>query len=102
LAQGGARRSLGEGGLLYAGDMDVRTVYLIRSLSHTDETYVGSTSELAKRLAEHNAGQSSHTAKFAPWKLVVALQFADVRKANAFERYLKSGSGRAFANRHFR
>ena len=79
----------------------MRTVYLLRSLSHPDEKYVGVTSDLQKRLPDHNAGRSPHTTKFAPWELVVAVQFTDSRKANAFERYLKTGSGRAFAKRHF-
>jgi len=79
----------------------MRTVYLIRSLSQPDQTYVGSTGDLAKRLAAHNAGRSPYTSKFAPWELVVAVQCLDPRKANAFERYLKSGSGRAFAKKHF-
>jgi predicted GIY-YIG superfamily endonuclease len=79
----------------------MRAVYLIRSLSQPDQTYVGSTGDVGKRLAEHNARYSPHTSKFAPWELVVVVQFLDPRRANAFERYLKSGSGRAFANRHF-
>jgi hypothetical protein len=33
--------------------------------------------------------------------LVVQLEFADEQTARRFERYLKSGSGRAFAKRHF-
>ena len=78
----------------------MRTVYLIRSLAHPGQTYVGATSDVDARLTAHNAGRSPHTAKFVPWELVVALKFTDTRKANAFERYLKSGSGRAFANRH--
>jgi len=79
----------------------MRTVYVMRSLSQPDKTYIGSTGNMPVRLAAHNAGNSRHTAKFVPWELVVAVQFADARKANAFERYLKSGSGRAFATRHF-
>jgi len=76
-------------------------VYLIRSESHPDQRYIGSTDDLKKRLANHNAGKSPHTSKFAPWKLVVAVFFAGKRKAEAFERYLKQGSGHTFANRHF-
>jgi len=79
----------------------MKTVYLIRSVSHPEQVYVGSTADLAKRLADHNAARSPHTAKFTPWQLIVAMHFADTRRANAFERYLKSGSGRAFASRHF-
>jgi predicted GIY-YIG superfamily endonuclease len=64
------------------------------------QTYVGSTADFHKRLSEHNAGQSPHTAKFQPWKPVVVLRFEDDAKAETFERYLKSGSGHAFAKRH--
>jgi hypothetical protein len=38
---------------------------------------------------------------YAPWELVVSVSFPDNRQALAFERHLKSGSGRAFARRHF-
>ena len=76
-------------------------VYLLRSTSHPDQRYVGLTSDLRARLAEHNAGRSPHTSKYVPWKLAVAVHFADSSKAHAFERYLKHGSGHAFARRHF-
>ena len=75
-------------------------VYLIRSVSHPDERYVGITQDLKTRLREHNAGKSQHTSKFTPWELVTAVYFSDKGKAEAFERYLKQGSGHAFANRH--
>ena len=76
-------------------------VYLLRSSSHPDQRYVGLTSKLKRRLADHNTGKSPHTRKVAPWELVVAVYFADRQKAEAFECYLKQGSGHAFANRHF-
>ncbi|MBN1555642.1 MAG: GIY-YIG nuclease family protein [Phycisphaerae bacterium] len=75
-------------------------VYLLRSISHPDQRYVGLTADLNKRLAEHNAGKSPHTSKYVPWELVVSVYFKDHTKAEAFERYLKHGSGHAFANRH--
>jgi predicted GIY-YIG superfamily endonuclease len=76
-------------------------VYLLRSRSHPEQRYVGLTSDLKKRFADHNAGRSPHTSKHAPWELVVAVYFADKHKAEQFELYLKQGSGHAFANRHF-
>ena len=79
----------------------MRFVYLIRCVSDPGEHYVGMTSNLGERLRQHNAGRSPHTSKHRPWKLVVAVHFADNAKATRFERYLKSGSGRAFAKRHF-
>ena len=69
--------------------------------AQSDQRYVGITKNLKNRLSEHNAGKSPHTSKYAPWELVVAVCFADQQKAEAFEQYLKHGSGHAFANRHF-
>lgn len=57
------------------------------------------TTDLKRRLQEHNAGKSYHTSKFKPWRLVTYVAFSDRAKAESFERYLKSGSGHAFANR---
>ena len=76
-------------------------VYMLQSESEPDQRYVGSTSDLKRRFADHNAGQSPHTSKFRPWKLVTYVAFSDGRKAASFERYLKSGSGNAFANKRF-
>jgi predicted GIY-YIG superfamily endonuclease len=79
----------------------MKYVYLIQSISHPHKRYVGITTDLNKRLKEHNGGKSPHTTDFKPWKVVVAIRFADNRRANAFEKYLKSGSGHAFAKRYF-
>jgi putative endonuclease len=72
-------------------------VYLIESLSAQGERYVGMTTYLKQRLREHNQGRSSYTKKFSPWKLTTYIAFTDRAKAEAFERYLKSGSRHAFA-----
>ena len=77
----------------------MRYVYLLASETFEDRRYVGITSDLKQRLAEHNAGKSSHTSKYLPWKLVTYVAFSDDQKADAFERYLKSGSGHAFARK---
>ena len=63
--------------------------------------HVGRTSDTRSRLAHHNAGRCPHTARYRPWQLHVAIELPDERRAIEFERYLKSGSGRAFAKRHF-
>ncbi len=76
-------------------------VYLIRSEANPEKRYVGYTTDLKSRIAAHNAGGSAHTANYIPWKLVSYHAFADKRKAQEFEYYLKSGSGRAFANKRF-
>lgn len=78
-----------------------RFVYIIRSASDPRHHYVGLTSDVARRLQWHNDGPSGVTIRYRPWSLVVALEFADAPLASRFERYLKTGSGRAFAKRHF-
>lgn len=62
--------------------------------------YVGMTEDIENRLAKHNAGQVPHTSKFAPWTIDAAIAVRDKTTAAQLERYLKSGSGRAFANKH--
>ena len=74
-------------------------MYLLQSEAFAGQRYVGITSDLRKRLAEHNVGKSPHTSKYAPWKLVTYIAFSDEQKAEIFERYLKSGSGHAFASK---
>ena len=74
-------------------------VYLLESIGSHGERYVGETKDLRARLEEHNSGKSRHTSKFAPWRLVTYCAFSERAKAEAFERYLKSGSGHAFANK---
>ena len=79
-----------------------RFVYVLLSTIHPGRYYTGLTSDVSARLASHNAGQSKHTANGRPWKIVTSIEFSDAERAKAFEYYLKSGSGRAFAKRFFR
>jgi predicted GIY-YIG superfamily endonuclease len=74
-------------------------VYLIQSLKDKSQKYVGFTTDLKKRYKAHNEGASFHTAKYRPWNLITYLGFEDEKKARAFEFYLKSHSGRAFADK---
>ena len=77
----------------------MRYVYLLESEQDGRQRYVGMTTDLKQRLGEHNAGKSPHTSRHMPWRLVTYIAFSDVDKAQEFERYLKSGSGHAFANK---
>ncbi len=77
-------------------------VYILETLSEDPKHfYVGLTQDFTERLKQHNFGQVSHTSKFKPWKIKNYFWFEDEKKAIAFEKYLKSGSGRAFAKSHF-
>jgi putative endonuclease len=78
----------------------MKYVYLLQSLSVPTQRYVGVTTNLEERLQAHNAGSSLYTSKYRPWKVVMYLCFEDDRRAADFERYLKTGSGQAFANKH--
>jgi predicted GIY-YIG superfamily endonuclease len=82
--------------------MPKRFVYVLRNSEIPPRYYTGLTSDVAKRHSAHNAGCSRHTAKYGPRSIDVVIEFADERRALAFERYLKSGSGVAFATRHLR
>ena len=75
-------------------------VYLLQC--HNGKVYVGCTSNLDERLRRHRNGEVSFTSKLLSVKLICYTAFPDEYKVFTFERYLKSGSGRAFARRHWR
>lgn len=62
--------------------------------------YTGHTKDLEERLRRHNKGENTYTKYRLPVDLIFYAAFSDKYKAIAFEKYLKSGSGRAFAKRH--
>ena len=70
-----------------------RFVYVLRSRHTPSRYYTGLTSDVAARVAAHNTGHCTHTATERPWEIDVVIEFGDKRRAAAFERYLKSGSG---------
>ena len=74
-------------------------VYLLRCCDET--TYTGCTSNIENRLIRHNRGEVLYTSTRLPIELVTYIAFSDKYKAFAFEKYLKSGSGKAFSNKRF-
>ena len=70
-------------------------------MKNPDRVYVGYTVNLKERLKEHNSGDSFSTATLRPWELVMYSAFKDMTKAKEFEKYLKSHSGRIFAQKRF-
>jgi putative endonuclease len=76
----------------------MRYVYILNSVDD-EHFYIGITDDLKSRLAAHNAGQVPHTSKYKPWRLKTYVAFSDEKQAIAFEKYLKSASGRAFAKK---
>lgn len=75
--------------------------YILQSLSNKNCFYVGSTSNLKRRLLDHNSGKSIHVNKFTPWKIKNYFAFEEIQKAEKFEKYLKSGNGRIFSRKYF-
>lgn len=69
--------------------------YILYSLK-SKKLYFGYTNNLKKRYAEHNQGLSKSTKPFIPWQLVWYCGFLTIKKAKLFEKYLKTGSGKAF------
>jgi putative endonuclease len=76
-------------------------VYVLDSRSAPSQRYFGMTDDLERRLREHNTGGCLHTSKFAPWRIRAATAFRDREHAAAFEKHLKTHSGRIFAKRWF-
>ena len=76
-------------------------VYILVSETDPSRHYTGCTTDLPARLKKHNQGSVSHTEKHRPWRIEIVIRFTLADKAHAFETYLKSGSGREFARRHF-
>lgn len=74
----------------------MRYVYILQS-HNGEHFYTGITDDLIARLAKHNSGEVSHTSKYRPWRVKTYVAFTDEARAIAFEKYLKSGSGRALA-----
>ena len=66
----------------------MKYVYLLQSILHPDQRYVGLTDNLQQRLATHNQSGSPHSSKFAPWHIVTTIRFDIAQRASAFERYL--------------
>ena len=74
-------------------------VYFLTSERFVGERYIGITADLKGRFADHNRGKSTHTSKFRPWRIVTYIAFSNRSQAEAFETYVKSGSGHAFAKK---
>ena len=70
-------------------------MYVLLSISH-ERTYTGMTSDVDKRLAQHNRKENKSTKANAPWILIFKEEFLSRLEARKKEKYLKSGVGREF------
>jgi predicted GIY-YIG superfamily endonuclease len=74
-------------------------VYLLKCSDNS--TYTGCTQNIQERLKRHANKEVKYTATRLPVTLVTYIAFQDKYKAFLFEKYLKSGSGKAFSNKRF-
>ncbi len=74
-------------------------VYILQSKITPNHYYTGFTTDLQARLKKHNEGGVPSTTALKPWRIKTAIAFTEVTQARAFERYLKTPSGRAFAKK---
>jgi putative endonuclease len=75
-------------------------VYLLLS-SKDNKTYIGSTNNIKKRLAEHNSGKVNSTKHRRPLKLIYTEEYETLDKARVHERFLKTRQGRRELNKIF-
>ena len=75
-------------------------VYILQSIEFPWHFYVGCTSDLKRRMYEHNHRLSTHTKKYVPWKIKNYIAFENECTAKLFEQYLKTCSGRRFIKKH--
>ncbi|MBT3227456.1 MAG: GIY-YIG nuclease family protein [Candidatus Marinimicrobia bacterium] len=69
-------------------------VYCIENVEK-NYLYVGSTSNLSKRIEQHNTGRSKSTRPYMPLKLTAYIGVPTERQARRLEKYVKTGSGKA-------
>jgi len=75
-------------------------VYILKSLNK-NITYTGSTTDLERRLKEHNGGECEFTKKYLPWELFYKEEYENLSEARKREKYLKTCAGRKFVKKLF-
>ena len=69
--------------------------YILKSKKN-GKIYIGSTSDLRKRLEQHNKGLSTYTKGRGPFKIIYYEACLLEEKARSIELYLKSGMGKRY------
>jgi putative endonuclease len=94
-----SERRLSRRSFFAKADLSVKYFYILQSEQDAEHFYTGITGDLGARLSKHNSGEVAHTARFRPWNIKSYVVFTGDTRALAFEKHLKSGSGRAFAEK---
>lgn len=76
-------------------------VYVLRSEIDSG-LYIGYSSDLKRRFAQHEKGVAMATSYRGPWKLIYYEAYVEQADALGREKFLKSGSGRSFLKRQLK
>jgi len=68
----------------------------------SNNIYVGSTSDLEKRLREHNSGKMQSTKRYAPWSIIYYEACLNEKDARRREQYWKTSQGRRMLKRRLK
>jgi len=71
--------------------------YVLYSENH-NRFYIGMSTDVEKRLSEHNSGKTKSTKGYRPWVVLFIDEFETRAEAREREVYLKSGIGREYVN----
>ncbi|OGY87470.1 MAG: hypothetical protein A2233_00970 [Candidatus Kerfeldbacteria bacterium RIFOXYA2_FULL_38_24] len=75
--------------------------YIYILFSNKDKrTYVGSTTDLNRRLSEHQTGKVKATKYRRPLILIYYEKYVSLKEARKREKYLKSSAGRKFIKKN--
>jgi len=70
-------------------------VYVLRSIEF-ERNYVGFTTNVDRRLKDHNSGRTKSTRPYKPWKVILFERFSSKMEALSREKFLKTGQGRDY------
>lgn len=77
-------------------------VYVLEN-GHDKTWYIGFTTNLKRRLLEHQKGESPYTSKNkSGWELIYAEMYLNKMDALGREKFLKSGAGHRFLKKQLR
>ncbi len=68
-------------------------LYVLKS-KIANKSYTGITSNLERRLKEHNLGKHFYTKRHCPWTMIYSEKCDNLEEARKREKYFKSSSGR--------
>ena len=75
-------------------------VYVLES-EKDGRLYKGQTSDIEKRVKEHNSGKNRYTKAHLPWKIIYTEEHPDWSTARIREKYLKSTAGKNWLKKYF-